>query len=83
MPKSGWECTGMTDLGDPSAICEMCEVQEIRYVHSMEHKEWPTTLECGCICAGNMEANAARARVRDGILRARAARKKRATPEWW
>lgn len=55
VPKTGWVCTFVHDLGEPSAICEMCEVMVIRYVHHMKHPEYPVTLLCGCICAGYME----------------------------
>jgi hypothetical protein len=33
----------------------MCEVTEIRYVHYMQHSDYPDTLEVGCVCAENME----------------------------
>jgi len=83
VPKAGWECVGVEDLEEPSVICEMCEVQEIRYVHSMEHRDYPDTLRCGCICAGNMEQDVAAARVRDAGMRKRAARPAPPDPEWW
>jgi hypothetical protein len=54
----------MLDLGEPSAVCEMCEVQLIRYVHTMSHPNYEN-LECGCICAGNMEGDGDRARSRE------------------
>ena len=55
VPKKGWTCIGFEDLGEPSAQCEMCENQDIRYVHQMHHPEYPHILECGCVCAGKME----------------------------
>lgn len=33
VPKKGWTCIGFEDLGEPSTQCEMCENQDIRYVH--------------------------------------------------
>jgi hypothetical protein len=91
VPKFGWECVGEEDLGEPLVICEMCEVQEIRYVQSMKHEAWPTTLGCGRICAGNMEGDAAAAKAREIGMRNRAARERTAArrasaadpPEWW
>jgi hypothetical protein len=35
----------------------MCEYQEIRYVHVMQHKDHPIPLRCGCECAGNMSGD--------------------------
>jgi hypothetical protein len=40
VPHKGWTCTDIEDLGEPSATCEMCETQEIRYVHHMEHSNY-------------------------------------------
>src|SRR5262249_6875738 len=34
--------------------CEMCESQEVRYVHIMTHPNYKGQLEVGCVCAGNM-----------------------------
>ncbi|WP_040441047.1 hypothetical protein, partial [Roseibium aggregatum] len=55
VPKKGWTCIGFEDLGESSTQCEMCENQDIRYVHQMQHPEYPDILECGCVCAGKME----------------------------
>jgi hypothetical protein len=83
VPHRGWTCEGVEDLGEPDAICEMCERQEIRYVHTMVHPEYPDKLACGCVCAGHMERGAAdddiallvaAAREREAPLRSLAAR---------
>jgi hypothetical protein len=57
IPQRGWSCVGVDDLGEPDAICEMCETQEIRYVHYMEHSDHPECLAVGCICAENMSGD--------------------------
>jgi hypothetical protein len=36
VPHKGWVCVDIEDLGEPSLTCEMCESQNIRYVHYME-----------------------------------------------
>ena len=66
VPKTGWTCTGVTDLGSPSGICQMCGHQIIRYVHHMVHPQYGL-LDVGCVCAGKMEGdeNAARRREQD------------------
>ena len=39
VPHKGWSCDHVVDLGIyERAICEMCEKQEIRFVHSMSHR---------------------------------------------
>jgi hypothetical protein len=75
VPHRGWTCLGAEDLGEPLHLCEMCRSQHCRYVHAMEHPEYPGTLHVGCICAGKMEDEYA-ARERERVLR-RATRRKR------
>lgn len=76
VPHKGWECIGVTDLGEPSQICEMCERQIIRYVHYMRHPGYPAVLECGCICAGYMAEDPAGAKERESRLRKRRRRRR-------
>ena len=83
VPKKGWSCVGVEDLGAPDAICEMCEKQEIRYVHSMEHTNYPDTLKCGCVCAGHMEEDLVRARERDKSIKGRTRNRKRWLTRKW
>ena len=75
VPHADWSCVGVEDLGEPCAICEMCETKEIRYVHTMEHPDYPNTLACGCICAGHMELNLDRAHAREATMKAAARRR--------
>jgi hypothetical protein len=77
VPHRGWECIYIDDLGAPSQICEMCESHDIRYVHHMQHSEYSEILEVGCICAGHMEQNVARAKQREASLRKASSRRKR------
>ena len=65
VPHKGWVCVGVDDLEDERAVCEMCEVVEIRFVHTMQHPEYAATLACGCICAGNMEQDLEAAQGRE------------------
>ena len=83
VPHKGWTCVGTDDLGEPSAICEMCEKQEIRYVHSMEHPNYPETLDVGCVCAGRMEEDYAAPRERESELRNAAGRRRRWAKSKW
>jgi hypothetical protein len=76
VPHKGWSCIGFEDLGQPELVCDMCERQEIRYVHYMEHPDYPETLSCGCICAGHMEEDVVAAQRRES--RAHSSRQRRA-----
>lgn len=69
VPHKGWTCIGSEDLEEPSQICEMCESVEIRYVHQMEHPEYPAILSVGCVCAEHMEGDYAGPREREATLR--------------
>ena len=64
VPKTGWFCTGVTDLGAPVGVCDMCGQDPIRYVHHMIHPAY-RPLGVGCICAGKMEGNPERAKQRE------------------
>lgn len=65
VPHKGWTCVNIDDLEEPSHLCEMCEAQEVRYVHTMTHPDYPQPLQVGCVCAGNMEQNIELARQRE------------------
>ena len=84
VPHKGWSCVRFEDLGEPSVICEMCEQQEIRYVHSMRHPDYPEVLDVGCVCAGNMEADYTSARWRESNAKSIAGKLNRfmGSPNW-
>lgn len=77
LPHKGWVCVHVEDLGYPSSTCEMCETQEIRYVHYMQHPNYPGQLGCGCVCAGRMEEDSTQAEKREKTLQNAGARRKR------
>ena len=74
VPKTGWTCNGITDLGAPSGVCQMCGHQIIRYVHHMVHPQYGT-LNVGCICAGKMEGNVEKAKQRENDFKNKEARR--------
>ena len=53
VPHKGWSCFEIFDAGKPDRVCQMCEQQQIRYVHVMKHPDYLETLNVGCVCAGN------------------------------
>ncbi|MDE6875435.1 MAG: UvrD-helicase domain-containing protein [Lachnospiraceae bacterium] len=74
VPHTGWNCTGISDLGAPIGICEMCGYQIIRYAHHMEHPQY-RNLTAGCVCAGKMEGDLAGAKQREAEFKNRQARR--------
>lgn len=83
VPHRGWTCVDIEDLGEPQIDCKMCESQTIRYVHHMEHPDYPNVLEVGCVCAGHMEGDVAASRAREASMKSRAAKRKRWTSRAW
>ena len=82
VPHSGWTCTGVTDLGAPVGICEMCGHQIIRYAHHMVHPQY-RPIVAGCYCAGKMEGNMDAARERERNLKNQQARKESFLRRQW
>lgn len=82
-PKSDWICTGITDLGAPKGICQMCGYQIIRYVHHMYHMESGKQLDCGCVCAGKLEGDINKARKREAAFKNKLQRKINFTKKKW
>jgi hypothetical protein len=83
VPHKGWTCVDIEDLGEPSATCEMCETQEIRYVHYMSHPEYEGQIGAGCVCAGRMEEDYEGARRRETALKNATSRKSRWLGRTW
>jgi hypothetical protein len=73
----------MDDLGSVSATCEMCETQQIRYVHSMQHTDFPEILAVGCVCAERMEDDYLGPKRRERIIRSSAGRKRKWLTRSW
>ncbi|MBR5444930.1 MAG: UvrD-helicase domain-containing protein, partial [Clostridia bacterium] len=74
VPHEGWECIDIIDLGQPVGVCRMCGHQIIRYVHVMQHPDYPRTIGAGCVCAGRMEGDIEAARQRENDFKNRLAR---------
>lgn len=82
VPKTGWFCTGVTDLGEPVGVCQMCGHQIIRYVHHMVHPHYHP-LNVGCICAGKMEGNIEKAKQRENDFKNREKRRENFKKRKW
>ncbi len=82
VPKTGWSCAGVTDLGAPVGVCQMCGHQIIRYVHHMVHPNFHQ-IDAGCICAGKMEGNIERAKQRENEFKNKEARRESFKKRKW
>jgi len=83
VPTKGWINVDMEDLGAPEGQCEMCGREEIRYVHVMEHPNYPDAVSAGCICAEHMASDysaggkPSEAKQRENALKNAASRRRR------
>lgn len=70
MPMSGWRFRAFEDLGeDHRCRCQACRRQKMRYAHVLEHPDWPEPIRVGCVCAGRLEGDLKRARLREQAFR--------------
>ena len=53
-PHHGWAYTGYEDRNTPDNLCTYCGKRHVRYVHKLEHDEWPEDIEVGCVCAADL-----------------------------
>jgi hypothetical protein len=84
VPHKGWEVLDFEDLGrDDTETCQMCEFQTIRYVHVMQHHDYPYPLRCGCYCAGHMSEDYEGARRRESLARGVESRRVRWLSRKW
>src|ERR1700728_3775627 len=77
VPHKGWTCVDFEDLEYLSGIGGMCESQEIRYVHYMQHPRLQGLIGAGCECAARMSEDYEGAQNRERFAKNRA--KRRAT----
>jgi hypothetical protein len=58
-PDLGWTCIDVEDLGADGSdyipgVCEKCGNDVLRFLHTLEHPDWPEQMVVGCICASRM-----------------------------
>lgn len=82
VPQGDWVCAGITDLGEPSAVCQFCGHQIIRYVHHMVHP-FHSSMDVGCVCAGKMEGSVERAKQREKEFKNKQARREGFFKKTW
>lgn len=90
IPHKGWAVVDIIDLRDDDSLdptggyetCEMCGTAGIRFVHVVEHSDWPHSLRVGCICAEKM-CEGYKGSWRESELRSRAERRRRWANRSW
>jgi hypothetical protein len=86
-PRKGWTLLDVEDLEedfeDLAVSCHACEYEPLRYVHTIEHPEWPSALEVGCVCCEHLTCDYVLPRRRERELKARAGRRQRWLTRRW
>jgi len=89
VPHKGWRCIYLVDLcfeqGDDyePEVCQMCGQENLRYVHTMQHPDYPHALKVGCVCAEKMEDDYIGPRQRESKLANRVSRRRRWRTRNW
>lgn len=82
LPHKGWIHLGVTDMENAEYRCQMCDKEEIRFLHKMYHPELPDYYEVGCVCAGHM-TDPYQALEQEKIIRKKSMSKKRFMKDNW
>lgn len=77
VPHSGWKWEKVVDEGRIGPLCEMCETQHLRYVHTVTHHLEPKLLHVGRECCAKLTEEGHHAEREEKRLRAIAGRKQR------
>jgi hypothetical protein len=56
IPHGGWEFVRTVEHDYPTAICEMCDQKNIKYIDIVAHPEYEEELKVGQDCSGWMTA---------------------------
>ena len=83
IPETGWTCIDIYDLKDrentynqgQTMKCEKCKNENLRYVHVMQHPDYPRNLHVGRICAEKMSNDSVGPMEKEATLRSRAKRR--------
>ena len=54
VPKDGWECVRIENLGGRSEICQWCDIRRMQHAFIMRHISWPGEVRAGSKCASEI-----------------------------
>lgn len=76
VPHKGWRWQDAVDSRDENGLaydeyedCQFCGHERIRFVHLLEHDEWPDTIRVGCVCAEKLTEDYVNPELRERKLR--------------
>jgi hypothetical protein len=90
-PHRGWTFVDIIDLNpdeEPSEnvnyeSCEVCGQYPIRFVHTLDHDDWPEPVDVGCVCAEHLTEDYVNPRAHEKELRRRATSRSRWLRRRW
>lgn len=83
IPHKEWTCVGIKDHGVPTTVCEMCSAPLVRYVHYMQHPDYPEVLRVGEDCARHMQQPLVNPKKREASLQTLARLEKTLWTQKW
>jgi hypothetical protein len=75
VPRKGWWLIDVADLEEPIGVCQFCGKTDIRYLHTIQHDDYPGDVEVGCVCCEHLTNDYVRPRQREHELRLRVKRR--------
>ena len=54
VPKEGWECVRVENLGGRTEICQWCDIRRMQHAFVMRHVSWPDDVRAGSKCAADI-----------------------------
>ena len=54
VPKEGWECVRVENLGGRIEICQWCDIRRMQHAFVMRHISWPDEVRAGSKCAAEI-----------------------------
>jgi hypothetical protein len=89
-PHLDWRFVGVDDLRPEDGeddyergTCEACGRDDLRFVDTLKHDDYPTEIKTGCECASKLEGNSTAAKIREKALSNRAKRRKKWLTRNW
>jgi hypothetical protein len=81
MPHRGWTLLYVTELEEAEHTCEACGKTEIRFVHTIRHREF-RDLDVGCCCCEHLTGDYVGPRRREAEVKAKVRREATWRRKW-
>lgn len=90
VPHKGWSLHDVVDARDELGLeygnyedCQFCGQDQIRWIHILQHPDYPNMIEVGCDCAERLTDDYVNPKRREKELRNRSARRSRFPDKGW